>query len=461
MTLGEFRLESAKIVFTDDSNPQPFHATVEPLTVALRNFTTARDGHAELLLAAATDAGERLTIAGRLGMEPLSFDGTLGCKGIALPRFAPYYASQILFDVRQGTLDLSVPMRLTMKKKVLDLTIAGLRADLRDLQLRRRGDRDDFLRLPELFVHETNMDLARRELVLGDIATSGARIRLERSGPAQPWNLETLFPTPAVAARATPPRAIAEHEARESPFAVTVQKLDLKDWAVRVEDRAPRTAAITSLDRITLRVDGLSTAHGHVGRVGLQARLNQAGTISVTGGVGITPLQADVQLKLKMLPIVPLQPYFQDSMALLLTSGHVGANGRAVLTSGPKGPSVTYKGEFVVADVVADTPDGSEELARLGELRASGIDITTLPFKLNIAEIAISDYGAQVVINPNQSINLASIVPGDRKGTGKPTSPEAKPESASSPASKSDATPPSNVRVGAIVLRGGNIHITD
>ena len=461
VTLGELRLESAKIVFTDDSNPRPFQTTVDPLTVTLRNFTTARDGHAELVLAATTDAGERLTVAGRLGVEPPSFDGTLGCKGIALPRFAPYYSSQILFDVLQGTLDLSVPARLTMKGKVMDLTIAGLRADLRDLRLRRRGDRDDFLRLPEFSVHETNLDLGRRELVLGDITTSGARLRLERSGSAQPWNLETLFPAPAAPPRTTPPRAAAESEGKESPFAVTLQKLDLKDWAVRVEDHAPRTAAITSLDRITLRVDGLSTAHGHVGKVGLQARLNKAGTIGVVGGLGIAPLQADVQLKLKTLPIVPLQPYFQDSVAMLLTSGHVGANGRAVLTSGPKGPSVTYKGEFVIADVVAHTPDGSEELARLGELRASGIETTTLPFKLNVAEIAISDYGVQLVINPDQTINLASIVPSNGKGAGKATSPQAKTESASSPTTKSDETPPSAMRIGAMVLRRGNIHITD
>jgi len=459
VTLGEFKLETARIVFSDDSNPMPFRTTVDPLTITLRNFTTAKGGEANLALAAVTDAGEHLNLDGRLGVDPVSFDGALGIKGLGLPRFAPYYASQILFDVRKGTLDLNVPVRLKLKAKTLDLAITGLGTDLRDLQLRRRGDRDDFFRLPELSVHETNLDLGRREVVLGAIATSGARIRLEHGGPGQPWNVETLLPPPPATARATPAEASTAPVPKEPPFAVTVQKLDLKDWAVRVEDREPHTPAITTLDHLGLRVEGLSTATGRQGRVNLQARLNQTGTISLAGKVGLTPLSADMQVNLKTLPIVPFQPYFQDNVALLLTSGHVGASGRAILTSGPKGTGVNYKGEVAIGEVVTVARDGGEDLARVGELRVSGIDLTTLPFKLAIDEIALSDYGAQVVINPNQTINLASIVPPAEKKAGTSANLTEKP--APSPTAKSNEALPPAVRVGAIVLRRGNIHLTD
>ena len=36
-------------------------------------------------------------------------------RGLPLARYAPYYADQVLFDLRQGTLDLSVPLHLEMK----------------------------------------------------------------------------------------------------------------------------------------------------------------------------------------------------------------------------------------------------------------------------------------------------------------------------------------------------------
>jgi hypothetical protein len=466
--LAEFKLDKARIVFDDDSNAQPFHPTIDPLTVTLHHLTTAPGGLAQLAVAATTDAGEHLGVTGKLGVDPVTFDGTLSLKGISLPRFAPYYASQILFELRQGTLDLSVPVRLAMKGKELELVVSGLATDLRELQLRRHGDREDFLRLPELAVRETNFDLGRREVVLGNISTTGARIRVERGGKEQPWNLETLMPVAPPTARAASPRAVpapAEGDRNAQPFALTVKKLDLKGWSVRIEDRAPRIAAITTLDRIGLHVEGLGTARGQQGRVNLQARLNQSGSIGVVGTLDITPLQANVELQLKTLPIIPVQPYFQDSVALLLTSGQVGAKGRVVLATGPKGPAVTYKGEFSVGDVVVVDRGGSEELARLGSLRVTGIDAMSEPFKLSIGEITISDYGANVVINPDHTINLALLVPEPGKGANKPAAATATPVTAAAgpgaagPASAPGANLP--VRIEAVVLRAGTINITD
>jgi hypothetical protein len=463
--LAEFKLDKARIVFSDDSNPRPFQTTIDPLTVTLHHLTTARGGQARLALAATTDAGEHLTVAGELSLEPVAFNGTLACKGVSLPRFAPYYASQILFDLRQGVLDVSVPLRMAMKGKEMELVITGLQTELRDLQLRRRGEREDFLRLPELAVRETNLDLGRREVVLGDISTSGARIRVERAGKEQPWNLEMLVPSPAPASRAATPGNTPAANTNGQPFAVTVKKLDLKGWSVRIEDRAPRLAAITNVDRIGLRIDGLGTARGQQGRVNLQARLNQIGAINVGGSFGITPLQANVQVQVKNIPIVPMQPYFQDDVGLLLTGGQIGVNGRVVLATGPKGPGVTYKGEFSIGDVVAVSRSGTDELARLGSLRISGIDAVSEPFKLSIGEIAISDYGANLVINADHTINLASIVPADSKGANKtvappPPAPGSTATSATPQQTEKAGAIPA-VKIGAIVLRGGTIHVTD
>ena len=268
--IAEAKLDAARIVFVDTSNPRPFEASVDPLTVSLRGFTTAEGGQATLALAATTDANERISVEGRLGITPVVFDGTVTAKGLPLARYAPYYADKVLFDLRQGTLDVSVPLRLGMKGTELSLAVNGLQIELRDLQLRRRGDREDRVRLPEFSIRDTNFDLGRRELVLGDVATSGARLRLERGGKDQPWNLETLVP--AAPPQAVPPRAAPAPARTEQPFAVTVQKFELKGWAVRIEDRAPRTAAVIAVDRIGLRIEGLSTERGRQARGGSTSR---------------------------------------------------------------------------------------------------------------------------------------------------------------------------------------------
>ena len=469
LTLRELKLDAARIVFSDSANSRPFQTTLEPLTMTLRNFTTARAGQAHLTLAVASDVGERLTVDGHLGMDPVSFDGTVACKALDLPRFSPYYAAQILFDVDRGTLDLNAPVRLSLKGKKLDLAITGLLAELRVVQLRRRGERDDFLRLPKFSLRETNFDLGRREVVLGDITSSGARINLKRDGSGQPWNVESLVPVPPTPTRPLPAPPGAQPEQEESPFAATVQKLELRDWSIRAEDRGLDTLATTTLDRIHLRVEGLATAPGRLGKINLQARLNETGAIGAVGSLGISPLSADVQVRLKTIPIVPLQPYFQDDLALLLTSGHVGASGRATLSSGPKGARASYQGDVTIGNVVALAPGSGEELGRFGELRASSIDFTTLPFKLSVGEIALSDYGAQVVINSDHTINLASLARGNNAGADEPglASPTARlaeppaPPPTSPLVPKPNQAPPPVLRIGAVVLRDGNIRLTD
>jgi hypothetical protein len=464
--LGELKVDGARIAFADASNARPFATTLAPLNISVEGFSTARDKTAKLTLATTTDAGERLNVEGKLGIEPFTFDGTVALQRLKLPRFAPYYASQILFDVREGTLDLSVPAHVAMKGKELELVITGLRTELRDLQLRRPRDREDFFRLPVLTVAATNFDLGRRDLVLGEVTTSDARIRVEHPAQNQPWSLETLFPAPAATPRSAGPRtppAAAEAAGREDGFTLTVGKLDLKGWSARIEDRGPRNPATTVVDRLALRVEGLSTAKGKQGRLNLQARLNGSGNLNVSGTLGLTPLQANAQVQLKTIPVVPVQPYFQDSVGLLLTSGHVGLDGRVILASAAKGPVVSYKGEVSAGDFVAVTRDGTEELAKLGKLRISGIDLTSEPFKANIDEIALGDYGAHVVITPEQKLNLAAIVPASDKSAAKversPGAAPAQPATTATPAAAQTASPA--VRVGSLVLTNGTINLED
>jgi len=44
-----------------------------------------------------------------------------------------------------------------------------------------------------------------------------------------------------------------------------------------------------------------------------------ASPVSVSGALGITPLQANLQLTIETIPIVPVQPYFEDSVASRIT----------------------------------------------------------------------------------------------------------------------------------------------
>ncbi len=459
LQVDELRLDGARIAFSDASNPRPFATVLDPFSVKVKRFTTARAGRADVTVAMTTDAHEQLTLEGKLAVEPFAFDGTVVLKDLSLPRLAPYYASQILFDVREGKLDLTLPVHVALKGQALDLTVADMSTELRELQLRRRADRDDFLRLPSLAIRATQFDLARRQLVVGELGTADARIRLERPGRDQPWNLETLVPAAPTPAKTTTPRPAATPPAPQGddrPFAVSLNRLDLKGWSVRLEDRGASAPAVNVVDRLAIRVEGLSTS-GKPGRVNLQARVNQSGALAVQGSLGLAPVQANLQVQLKTIPVVPLQPYFQDKTTMLLTSGQLGVDGRVALSTTAKGPLVSYKGEVSAGNFLAVARDGGHELARLGELRIKDIDVVSEPLKVEVGEIAVRDYAANVILNPDKTINLASIVPPATT----PASSTAAPASPATSTKAAASAPPPHVRVGALVLSDGTISFED
>ena len=131
ITAGEVRLADASIVFADASNPRPFATTVKPLDLVVRGFSTARGHRAAVTLDAKTEAAETLAVAGKLALEPFALEGTVTVKGAPLKKDSPYYAAPLLFEVEEGTLDVTVPLRLEARGQDLAVVVTDSRGEPR------------------------------------------------------------------------------------------------------------------------------------------------------------------------------------------------------------------------------------------------------------------------------------------------------------------------------------------
>jgi flagellar motor protein MotB len=114
-------------------------------------------------------------------------------------------------------------------------------------------------------------------------------------------------------------------------------------------------------------------------------------------------------------------------------------------------------------------------MTRVGALRVTGIDLTNAPLKVDIGEIAVSDYTANVVVEPDKSLNWTTIMPakpsgtGDAKATVQPPAVTNESTAAAAattaapavaPATASRENPPA-VHVRALVLDRGTINLED
>ena len=179
----------------------------------------------------------------------------------------------------------------------------------------------------------------------------------------------------------------------------------------------------------------------------------------------------------------------------MVSSGRLSSSGEVAFDLRPsRPPHVHWAGEVSVADFDAVTKAGNDELLRWKTLRVSGVDVATEPMKIDVGEIALSDFYSRLVISPEGRFNLQDVMVA-REGAGAAAAtrdaaagastnspPAAGPAASSIPVpsesgvslapapappapaptqSAASAEPPPPLRIGRIVLANGNVDFSD
>lgn len=305
------------------------------------------------------------------------------------------------------------------------------------------------------------IDLARHRIDIAALTSQGARLRLARERDGA---LDWLTP-PQLKAAVRPSAGTSP----AVPWVATLQQLKVDDLGVDFEDRSTTPAARQVLDRLQVRGEGLSTEAGKAGKLALNLRINEKGTLKAEGPVQLTPLKARLALDTVALPLLPLQPYFSERLAIALTRGQVSGKGELTVELGKAQPDVRYQGSLTVGDLLTVDKVNNADLLKWKSLYLGGIDVALSPLAVQVGEVALSDFYARLIVSPAGKLNLAEIVrpvPGSGEGTVPASTPApasvnasaSKPTTAAE-ASPANAAPP--ITIGRITLQGGTINFSD
>jgi hypothetical protein len=212
------------------------------------------------------------------------------------------------------------------------------------------------------------------------------------------------------------------------------------------------------VDEIELKANNLSTAEGQKGNASLALRLNQRGTISTEGTVGINPISANLKMSLKDIEVKPFQPYFTDKVKITVTDGALSTTGNFALGySGKKELKATYSGEASLNHFASIDKLTAEDFFKMDSLAFNDIHFDSDPFSMDIKGIALSDFYAHVLINPDGKLNLQEIMAKE----GAPSKVGTPPPEKKGVESPKEKEPPKNIKIGTITLQGGTINFSD
>lgn len=478
--LSDARIRDGVVSFEDRSLAQPFATRIEALNLDMRDLANTGELPADIRFEHATDGGEKAVHEARLRLVPFELEGTVALEGVKLARYAPYAALGLPGgDLRSGELGANLSYRLAAVEG--GRTEAGAIVEtlaLKDFALALSGRKDAALSVPQLDLRRAEIDLDARSVKVAELGLKGANVSAVRLKNGD-IDLMGLFGKPAAKAASKQARG----KAAEPEWAVTVARLALEGAAVRLEDRSVSKPVVLAIDGIGLTLDNVSTLKGVTTKLELDSRINRSGRALASGDLTLSPLKADLRVDLRVINLLPLQPYVLEKTRIAISRGSLDAWGLVNLRTAPDGRLLgTYRGDIGVNRFASIDRNNSTEFVRWGKLRVEKIDSRLEPFRLAIGRIALDDFYTRLILDEEGRLNLREIQGGAGGGdepatTRTAVATEQDPfvggvvelpgggareaagkRSADLPA---QASPPPPISVGRIEFRRGNIAFSD
>ena len=433
-----------KVVLSFASRPA-FDVVLSEATVALEGLSTEQGRPAALKISAKGDAGEVLQSAGAFTLEPLALEGTLSVGGVPLKRYTALLDEYAPIVMDDGVLALETRYRYATGKDA-NTTLSGLSVEVKTPRLRKKSEKEPFFRAASLSIADTSLDLAKHTFVLGRLESAAGVLAVAREKDGNADLLE-LVPGPAPGAPPAP----------SAPWDVTLKKVALHEYTVKIDDRSLSRPARYALTKTDFVLEDLSTAKGSKGPLAVRFGVDGKGTASAKGSIGFKPMFADLRVDVKGVDLVPIQAYVLQDLRLDLARGAVSASGTLAIREDASGKaSVVYAGSTVVADILALDPSTQLDFVKWETLSASGLKAGYNPLFFEAKQVAVAAPGCDLTIESDGTLNLRKVMGGPEPAHEDETV-------AAAGAVAGTSAPPAvmPVRIDEMTLQGGRIGLAD
>ena len=455
--IGTFAVHGGRVAFDDETRGRPFNATLTPIEFTLNDFRTEAEFQNAYQFAASTLAGERLTWSGTFSVQPLGSAGKFAINALKAATITGYLQDALPFDVPSGAVDFEGEYVATVAAN-FDIVIRLPTVTLSEFAIAPRGidGNPTWVTLPAIQLADTTFSLAERKLAIGTIEVENAKIDVAREADGQISLMRLAGATPP----AQPVAATNAAATNAAPaFDVSVGTIQVRGATVAMEDRAVQPAVAFNITPIAATISGYSMAPNTTLKVDVSAGIGN-GRVAAQGDVRMEPLNANLALNVTDFELPPLQPYIATATAMRLTSGRVSTTSKVVFTATPERgqPSLQFAGDVTIAALA--TLAANQDFIKWDQLRLAGIDYRQGPDRLNIARVEATKPYGRVVITPEQTLNVATVLTTPARAA-PPARPAAQASTRAQPARAQPAQQTMPMQIGTVVITDGSANFSD
>ncbi len=410
--VNRLQIDQGRLKLSDLSRPTPYEVELYPIRLHLNDFSTHPDSNSPHSFTATTGDGESFHWEGRLAVNPLRARGHFALSGLNARTLWKYARDHVRFEITDGWIDLTAAYEIDVEGNEFQAILENTHLKLHNLKISEQGKKDTLISVPQLSVEGIEIDLLNHKARIDSISSRDANFLSWLAEDGTLYYLH-LFSMENLKGQKGPVFQLLDEPGRDGkPWLVTVDEVSLTDYSAVYEDRTLAKPVRFAFQPINLEMKNLSNQKNSRHEFSLNLKDDMGGTVKISGTAGIDPVAADLKLQVTKAAIKKLQPYVDEVVKLDIVSGTVDVNGRVRYTeSGGKEPKLRYEGAYSIRDFEVRDAATKKVLTKLGSAAVNGMQFDLEPNRLNISEVVVDRPYANIIMEPDGSINVTNVLP--------------------------------------------------
>ncbi|WP_166253215.1 DUF748 domain-containing protein [Marinobacter salicampi] len=415
---GRIVITEGSILLRDFSQGEEARFQVESVDLTLQDLSTfSRDSDSDSGYTLDAVAGEQsLTWEGTMTIAPFTSEGRIQISDVDYQTIAHFAGQNLPYDLRGGRATLRTDYVISVADSVRLTTRDGI-LQIRDLVLATSDEEDPpALQLASLDIDQIGYDLQARELGVGVVDFSEARVRVSRDAEG---TINFVRPLSEGESGSDDGDDAGEdsQDSGDQPFRWSVGTLQVRDSQVQWQDDQPGQPADITLTDINLSLKDLSQRLAETLDYSIEANVASGGSLNARGQATLTPFTIQAGLAVEELAMAPFDPYLRGSVALDINNGRLTLAGDLDLDDQTEPMTGTFSGRGEVTGLDASIVDGDGQLLSWDTLRLSPIEYNLDPARLEIGTITLVNPDILVQRSGSGELNLSRItVDGEDNG---------------------------------------------
>lgn len=448
-------LVDGTIHFRDDYPPGGFNEELRGINLQLVNLSTHFHDTTALAFRLQSARDMTLAINGPVTLQPVTADLQVTLVEFLLEPHYPYLAD-LLTKPLTGTVSLASNVQLAADGN-LSLQDGGL--ELHGLVV-PFGDNDQFT-LENISVSGGRFNLNERQAEVAAATLRNGRLAVTRRANGSMTPLDLLRQPNKEPDQADPVQEETEKGQREK-FKFKLQSFDIDNLNLKFTDASMAREPHASIEQLDFSLENLNYPISEQSPFKLSGNIGQEGKFSFKGTVAHTPLRVQSDSSVNAFPLADFNDFLPEDVAVSLKDGKLYSDLAIQLQQEQDSFSGSFAGRVSIEDLSLRDPLTEGEMLAWKGLGLEGIKGELSPFALQIKEVALSKYLANILIDQAGKINLTSVTAEQpeaatsKENSGKPVEETAEPEEATA-----ESAPPPDIRIDALTLQGGTVNFTD